>query len=63
MFYVLYGFLSVINQTNFIRSIRINSGVIYKKNIWFSITNKIQKTHGIRAFLLFFVEFLSKIIR
>lgn len=34
-----------------------------QKNIWFAITNKIQKTHGIGAFLLFFVEFLSKIIR
>ena len=36
---------------------------LQKKYMVFFITNKIQKTHVIRAFLLFFVEFLSKIIR
>lgn len=63
IFDVLYGFLSVKNQTNCVRKSRINDGVIYKKIYAFKSKTKIQKTHVIRAFLLFFVEFLSKIIR
>jgi hypothetical protein len=43
MFWLLYGFLSVKNQMYFIRSIRINDGVIYKKIYGFQLEIKYKK--------------------